>query len=82
VGWHIAMNVKVAFKLLVTATMGFHSLYAWCSQTMCKFSGTPDHSEDDTVMEKKGAEALYSAVKSLMHAIRTQNEEAQQDAAH
>ena len=33
-------------------------------------------------MEKHGAEALYSAVKSLMHAIRTKDEEAQQDAAH
>ena len=33
-------------------------------------------------MEKHGAEALYSTVKSLMHAIRTKDEEAQQDAAH
>ena len=27
VGWHIAMNVKIGFKLQVTATLGFHSLY-------------------------------------------------------
>jgi len=33
-------------------------------------------------MEKHGVEALYSAVKSLMHAIRTADEEAQQDTAH
>jgi len=33
-------------------------------------------------MEKHGAEALYSAVKCLMHAIRTKDEEAQQDVAH
>jgi len=33
-------------------------------------------------MEKHGAEALYSAVKGLMHAIRTENRDAHQDAAH
>jgi len=36
---------------------------------MWLFSGAPEDPEDDTVMEKHGAEALYSAVKSLMHAI-------------
>jgi len=34
------------------------------------------------VMEKHGADALYSTVKNLMHAIWTEDEEAQQDAAH
>jgi hypothetical protein len=33
-------------------------------------------------MELHGADALYSAVKSLMHAIRTENLDAQLDAAH
>jgi len=33
-------------------------------------------------MQKHGAEALYSAVKSLMHATRTEDKHAQQDAAH
>ena len=33
-------------------------------------------------MEKHAAEALYSAVKSLVHAIRTKEEDAQQDAVH
>jgi hypothetical protein len=33
-------------------------------------------------MEKHGADALYSAVKSLMHAIRTEAQDSQQDAAH
>ena len=33
-------------------------------------------------MEKHGAEALYSAVKSLMHAIRTKDEDVPQDVAH
>ena len=45
-------------------------------------SGAPEDPEDDTVMEKHGAEASYSTGKSLMHAIRTKDEEAQQDAAH
>jgi len=49
---------------------------------MWLFSGAPEDQEDDTVMERHGAEALDSAVKSLMHAIRTEDEEAQQEAAH
>jgi hypothetical protein len=82
VGWRIAMNARIGFKLQVTATPGFHSLYDWCFQTMWLFSGAPEDPEDETVMEMHGADALYSAVKSLMHAIRTEDEEAQQDAAH
>jgi hypothetical protein len=42
----------------------------------------PEEPEDDTVMDRYGADALYSAVKSLMHPIWTEDEEAQQDAAH
>jgi len=49
---------------------------------MWLFSGAPEDPEDDTVMEMHSADALYSAVKSLMHAIRTEDEEAKQDAAH
>jgi len=82
VGRHIAMNVKIGFKLQVTATPGFHSLYNWCYQAMWLFSGAPDDPEDETVKEKQGADALYSAVKGLMHAIRTEDDEAQQHAAH
>jgi len=41
----------------------------------------PDDSENDTVMEKHGAYAFYATVKSLMQAIQTEDEEAQQDAA-
>jgi len=33
-------------------------------------------------MEKHGANELYSAVKSLMHAIWNEDKEAQQDAVH
>jgi len=61
---------------------GFHSLYDWCFQTMWLFSGAPEEPEDETLMEKDGAEALYSAVKSLMHAIRTKGLDTQEDAAH
>jgi len=82
VGWEIAMNARIGFKLQVTATRGFHSLDDWCFQTMWLFSGTPEDPEDDTVMEKHGADALYSAVKNLIHAIRTKDEEAQQHVAH
>jgi len=49
---------------------------------MWLFAGVPDDPHDDTVMEKQRADALYSAVKNLMHAIQTEDEEAQQDAAH
>jgi hypothetical protein len=82
VGWQIAINAKIELKLQLTATPGFHSLYDWCCQTMWLFSGAPDDPEDDTVMEKHGAEALYPTVKCLMHAIGTKDEEAQQDVAH
>jgi chorismate mutase len=45
-------------------------------------SGAPEDPEDDTVMERDSADALYSAIKSVMHAIWTQNEEAQQNMAY
>jgi hypothetical protein len=49
---------------------------------MWLFSSVPENSEYETVMEMHGADALYSAVKSLMHAIRTKDDHAHQDAAH
>jgi hypothetical protein len=82
VGWQIAMNAKIGLKLQVTATPGLHSFNDWCFQTMWLFSGAPEDPEDDTVMEKHGAEALYCTLKSLMHAIWTKDKEVQQDAAH
>jgi len=82
VGWHIAMNAKIGFKLQVTATPGIHSLYDWCYHVMWLFSGASDDPEAEIVKDKRAADALYSAVKSLMHAIRTEDEEAQPDAAH
>jgi hypothetical protein len=39
VAWQIAINAKIGFKVQVTATLGFHSLYDWCFQTMWLFSG-------------------------------------------
>jgi hypothetical protein len=76
------MNVRIGFKLQVTATSGFHSLYDWCYQAMWLFSGAPEDPEDETMMEMHGADALYSSVKSLMHAIWTEDQDSQQDAAH
>jgi hypothetical protein len=71
------MNVSIGFNLQVTATPGFHSLYDWCFQTMWLFSRAPEDPQDETVMEMHGADARYSVVKSVMHAIRTQDEHAQ-----
>jgi len=76
------MYARIGFKLQVTGTLGFHSLYDWCYQTMWLFSGAPKDPEDETVMEMHGADALYSAVKSLMHAIRTEDQDVQHDPAH
>jgi len=76
------MNEGMGFKLPVTATPGFHSLYDCCYQTMWLFSGAFEDPEDNTVREKHVAETLYSAVKGLVHAIPTKNVEAQQDAAY
>jgi len=76
------MNAKIGFKLQVTATLEFQSLHNWCYQLMWLFSSAPDDPEDDTVIEKHCAEGLYSAVQSLMYALRTEDEEAQQNGAH
>jgi len=46
------------------------------------FSGAPEDSEDDAVIEKHSTRALYTAVKSLIHAIQTKIEDVQYDAAH
>ena len=82
VGWRIVTNARIGFKLQVTAKPGFHSLYDWCYQAMWLFSGVPEDLEDETVIEIYSADVLYSAVKSLMHAIRTENQDAQQNVAH
>jgi hypothetical protein len=34
VGWSLTTNVRIGFKLQVTATPGFHSLYDWWYQKM------------------------------------------------
>jgi hypothetical protein len=81
-GWRIAMNARIGSKLQVTATPGFHSLCDWCYQTMWLFSSTSEDLEDEIVMEMHGADALYSAVKSLINAIRTEDQDTEQDAAH
>jgi hypothetical protein len=82
VGRRIATNETISFKLRVTATPGFHLLNDWWYQAMWLFSGAPEDPDNESVMEMHGADALYSAVKSLMHAIWTEDQDAQQDAAH
>jgi hypothetical protein len=49
---------------------------------MWLFSGALDDPEDETVMETPRADALLSAVKSLMRAIQTEYQEAQQHVEH
>ena len=49
---------------------------------MWLLSGAPEDPEDETVMEMHGFDAQCSAVNSLMHAIRTEDLDAQHDAAH
>jgi hypothetical protein len=49
---------------------------------MWLFPGAPEDPEDDTVMEMHSADALYSAVKSLIYAIQTEDNYAQPDMAY
>jgi hypothetical protein len=42
----------------------------------------PEDPENETLIEKHGGKKLHSAVKSLMHAIWTADQVAQQDRAH
>jgi len=61
---------------------GFRLLHDWCYQAMWLFSVAPEDPENDTMMEMYDTDELYSTVKSLMHAIRTQDQDTQQDASH
>ena len=81
-GWRIATHARIGLKPQVTTTAGSHSLYDWSYQTMWLFSDVPEDPGNETVMEMRGADALYSAVKCLMHAIQTEDQEAQQNVAH
>jgi len=49
---------------------------------MSLYWGVPEYPQDNTVSEKHAAEALDSAVKSLIHAIRTENKQVQQVVGH
>jgi hypothetical protein len=48
---------------------------------MWLISGAPEDPEHETVMEMHGADAPYSVVNSLIRAIQTEDQDAQQDAA-
>jgi len=80
IGLGIAVNVRIGFKHQVTAMPGFYWLNDWCFQTMWLFSGVREDTEDDTVMGKHCAEALYPAVKCLMHAICIKDHNTKKDA--
>jgi len=82
VGRQIAMKARIEFKLQVMAMPESHSLYDWFYQMMWLLWEAPEDAEDDTVMEKHGAETSDSAVRGLMQAIRTEAQVAPQDAAH
>jgi hypothetical protein len=45
-------------------------------------SGAPEDPADKTGMEMNDADALYSGVKSMMHAVWTEEQDVQQDVAH
>jgi hypothetical protein len=47
---------------------------------MWLFASAPEYAENKAVMEKHGAEALYSTVKSLMYDFQTEDHDPQQDA--
>ena len=49
---------------------------------MWQFSGVPEDPGDETVMEMHSADVLHSAAKSSMHAIRSEDQDTQLDAAH
>jgi hypothetical protein len=49
---------------------------------MSLFSGASEDPEDDPVIEQHSVNAVYSAVKSLMHAIRTEDAETPQNEVH
>jgi len=79
---YIGMNGRKAFKLTVTAILGLHSLFDWCYLMIWYLSGAPHNAENDTFMELHGTEELHSAVNSMIHAIPTEDNESEQDAAH
>jgi len=82
VGWLIAMKARIWFKLQVTATTRFLSLFDLCYQSLWLIPAPSEHAVEDVAMPLHGAEVLYSAVKSLMHAIWTGREEDQQDVVY
>jgi len=73
VGWQITFQEITGFNHQVAAMLRFHSLHEWCYQTMCLFPGVPEDLENITVMETHREEAIYSTVKSSMHAIQTED---------
>jgi len=82
VGWQIAMIARIRYKPQVIIMPRFYSHPDWWYWTMWQFTGVSEDHKDETLMEKHGAKALDPTVKSCMHAIQTEDKEAQLDAAH
>jgi hypothetical protein len=76
------LNAIIGLKLQVTDRLEFPSLYDWCFQMRWLFSGVSEDPEDETVMEKHGTKILDSGVKCWTHAIWTEGQDAQLDAAN
>jgi hypothetical protein len=76
------MSVRIGFRLQVIATPVFHSLYDWYFPMMWLFPGACEDPENDTGMETHDTELVHSAMKCPVQSVRTDNQDAQQDAAH
>lgn len=81
-GWRIAMNTRVQFKLQITASLGLHAHLDWCYQTVWLFAGAPEDLVDNMAMEKHSAKELNCVLTCLIHAIQTKHNEAQNNVAH
>lgn len=62
--------------------LGFLAHLDWYHQQMWLSSGVREDADHYAAMEKYGAEALYSVVKSLMDAIWTEHNSGCQDLVH
>jgi len=82
ISWQIDMNGRIGFKIQVAAGLGYYSLSNWCYLMMWLLSSRPNDPENDILIKKHGAEELCFSGESLIHAIWTEDEKAQQYAAY
>jgi hypothetical protein len=67
--WWIAINASVRLKLQATAIWRFNSIFDSCYQMMWLLSGASEDLENNTVLERHGAEIPYSTTMSILHAM-------------